>query len=326
MTDQTQANQSQSGSGMTGGDQSSNQGTQGNMQPGSQSQGADTSNHQPQVNFPTGTSISQSSQSPQPQQASQAQEEGAIFPQPPQPQSATGYQGTFQGSTPVQQGGGFAGPQQTPQGGFQQPQPGYQGAYTPPAGGFQNPQTQPGTYPQTQPQGAYPLQQGTYAPPPLPVQGAGFQQPFPGGGQQPQGGTAQQDPPVDPSLVGYIFGEMNKNFKMNVKIPAHSLKFDEFYFLKLLAGSISLTKDEKWKIVQSVPKLRQEQVDELIRILEEEKEKFIELSPKHAAQLKRLEEQHLADWKDLEVREKQKAKQEQDEAKAAEIRKSLGLT
>jgi hypothetical protein len=148
------------------------------------------------------------------------------------------------------------------------------------------------------------------------------QDPF---GASPAGGFADAGVPPDPALKDYIFGKMNDDFKMNIKIPAHSLKFDEVYFIKLLAGSISLTKEEKWKIIQSIPKLRQEQIDELIRILEEEKEKFIELSPKHASQLKKLEEQHKADWQDLEIREKQSQKTQQDEAKAAEIRKSLGL-
>lgn len=114
-------------------------------------------------------------------------------------------------------------------------------------------------------------------------------------------------------------------FKTTIAIPAHQLKFDEAYFLKLLAGSISLTRDEKKKIIESIPKLRQEQIDELIDILEEEKEKFIELSPKHSEQLKKLEEKHAAEWKDLETQSVQQAKKQEDDSKAAEIRKQLGL-
>lgn len=110
-----------------------------------------------------------------------------------------------------------------------------------------------------------------------------------------------------------------------MKIPEHKLKFDEYYFLKLLAGSISLTREEKKKIVESVPKLRQEQIDELIDILEEEKEKFIELSPKHSDQLKKLEEKHAAEWHDLENSVVQESKKQEDQSKAEEIRKQLGL-
>jgi hypothetical protein len=71
--------------------------------------------------------------------------------------------------------------------------------------------------------------------------------------------------------------------------------------------------------------LRQAQVDELIRIFEEEKVKFIELSPKHSAQLKKLEAEHLADWKDIELSYKAVAQKQEEQNKADEIRKQLGL-
>jgi len=138
-------------------------------------------------------------------------------------------------------------------------------------------------------------------------------------------GAGATPPPPPPNDPNYKFGEHLKNFKTNVKIPKHELKFDEFYFLKLLAGSISLTRDEKKKIVESIPKLRQEQIDELIDILEEEKEKFIELSPKHSVQLKKLEQKHAAEWKDLETMVEQEGKKEEDQGKADDIRKQLGL-
>lgn len=129
-------------------------------------------------------------------------------------------------------------------------------------------------------------------------------------------------PPGDPN---YRFADRMKTFTTTVKLPAHNLKFDENYFLNLLAGSISLSKDEKKKIVESTPKLRQEQIDELIRIFEEERSKFIELSAKHGAQLKKLEDQHAADWKDLEIEGKAVAQKEEETNKAEEIRKQLGI-
>lgn len=133
-------------------------------------------------------------------------------------------------------------------------------------------------------------------------------------------------PPAEPAGdPNYKFGAHIQNFKTNIKIPAHSLKLDDAYFLKLLAGSISLMRDEKKKIIESVPKLRQEQVDELIDILEEEKEKFLELSPKHSEQLKKLEAKHWAEWQDLETQWEQEGKKQQDAQKADEIRKQLGL-
>ena len=179
---------------------------------------------------------------------------------------------------------------------------------------YQQPAPQP--MPQQAPMGAYdpyaaPMGQAQPA-----QQGAGA--PLAGMGDA-AGGT---QPPFDPN---YKFGERMKDFTTSVKLPEHTVKVDEANFLNLLAGSISLTKEEKKKIVDSFAKLRQEQVDELIRIFEEERAKFIELSPKHGAQLKKLEDEHAADWKDIEISYTAAAKKEEEDAKAEAIRKQLGL-
>lgn len=112
---------------------------------------------------------------------------------------------------------------------------------------------------------------------------------------------------------------------LNVPIPFHDLKFDTQNFLRLLAGSISLTKDEKKRIIESIPKLKQAQIDELIKIFEEEKRKFAELSKKYTDQLDKLAQKHYEDWIDLEVSFKQQQNNTQDAEKANEIRKKLGL-
>lgn len=112
---------------------------------------------------------------------------------------------------------------------------------------------------------------------------------------------------------------------LKIKVPAHPLKFDEQYFLHLLAGSISLTKDEKIRIIESIPKLKQTQIDELIRIFEEERRKFAELSEEHVTQLEKLAQQHYDDWVDIEMKQEQGSKAQEDQAKADEIRKQLGL-
>jgi hypothetical protein len=143
------------------------------------------------------------------------------------------------------------------------------------------------------------------------------------GGLPPTTG-APVPPKEDTTPANYQIGQqLPKN--INIVIPAHSLNFDEQYFLHLLAGSISLTRDEKKRIIESIPKLKQSQVDELIRIFEEERRKFSELSAKHVEQLKKLEKQHLAEWQDLEIGQKAESKKSQDDEKAEEIRKKLGL-
>lgn len=129
------------------------------------------------------------------------------------------------------------------------------------------------------------------------------------------------DTPVTP--IG-SFGK-DDSFSSKITIPAHDLNFDEAYFLRLLAGSISLTKDEKKRIIQAIPKLSQFQIDELIKILEEEKRKFSELDVKHQEQLKKLEDKHAQEWEQLEMDGEQEEKAQEDDAQADDIRKSLGL-
>jgi|SRR5690606_10277017 len=112
---------------------------------------------------------------------------------------------------------------------------------------------------------------------------------------------------------------------LNVSVPAHDLQFDQQKFLRLLAGSISLSKLEKKRIIDSIPKLKIEQINELINIFEEEKQKFSQLSSKHLPQLEKLAKQHHQEWVDLETESKADQKKAQDTAQADQIRKSLGL-
>lgn len=112
---------------------------------------------------------------------------------------------------------------------------------------------------------------------------------------------------------------------LNIAVPAHDLQFDQQKFLRLLAGSISLSKLEKKRIIESIPKLKIEQINELMNIFEEEKQKFSQLSSKHVPQLEKLAKQHHQEWMDLETETKADQKKAQDTAQADEIRKQLGL-
>ena len=164
-----------------------------------------------------------------------------------------------------------------------------------------------------------------------------------GGAQPPQDSGPPPPPPgtVATKEMGYddedirILGEV-KNYRFGsitaaltnerIQTPAHpETTFDEQMFLTLLRGSISLTRDEKWRIIQAVPKLSQFQIDELQKILEEEKRKFSELSPKHLLQLMKLEQKHAEDWKDLQALMVQKSAKKEEESQIGDIRKQLGL-
>ena len=122
---------------------------------------------------------------------------------------------------------------------------------------------------------------------------------------------------------GAITSKLNND---KIVVPAHpETTFDANTFLTLLRGSISLTRDEKWRIIQAIPKLSQFQIDELQKILEDEKRKFGELSPKHLLQLMKLEQRHCEDWKDLQSFMVQKDAKQVEQAQADDIRKQLGL-
>lgn len=181
-------------------------------------------------------------------------------------------------------------------------------------------------------------------PPPPPQQGAGAAQ-----GDDQDGAVPPQDmgpppPPVgtaatkemgyddeDIRVLGevgdYRFGSITASLtNQGVVMPDHpGTTFDEMLFLTLLRGSISLTRDEKWRIIQAIPKLSQFQIDELQKILEEEHRKFTELSPKHLLQLMKLEQRHAQDWTDLQGITQQQSVKQEDQAQADEIRKQLGL-
>jgi len=132
-------------------------------------------------------------------------------------------------------------------------------------------------------------------------------------------------PPQDDKPANFQLGMLFKE-PIKIKLPAHpDTKFDDDFFIKLLAGSISLSRAEKKRIIDAVPKLQQWQVDELVNIFEEEKKKFAQLSQRHVPQLEKLAKQHYEEWRDIELEEVKTSKAEEDKSKADEIRKKLGL-
>lgn len=140
-------------------------------------------------------------------------------------------------------------------------------------------------------------------------------------------GYDDEDIRVLGEVGNYRFGSVSSLLSNeNIAVPTHpETQFDEQLFLSLLRGSISLTRDEKWRIIQAIPKLSQFQIDELQKILEEERKKFSELSPKHLLQLMKLEQKHSDDWRDLQSVTVQQSAQAQEQQEADEIRKQLGL-
>jgi hypothetical protein len=191
------------------------------------------------------------------------------------------------------------------------------------AGDAANPPTPPTPPPATPPTPPTPPA-GTPPPPPPPAGGAqppAGMPPIPGAPGAPPSAPKEEDTTPANFQLGQLFTEGIK-----VKLLEHpETKFDENEFLVLLASSISLSKAEKTRIVDAIPKLKQWQIDELMNIFKEEKQKFAQLSKKHVPQLEKLAKQHYEEWRDIEVGQEQEVKGGEDAAKAEEIRKNLGL-
>lgn len=174
-------------------------------------------------------------------------------------------------------------------------------------------------------------------PPPPPTDGSAQAQdqgpppppagPLPSDEQLKAAGFDDEDIRVLKEVGDYRFGVVNTALNNDqIVVPAHpETQFDEQNFLSLLRGSISLTRDEKWRIIQAIPKLSQFQIDELKKILDEERRKFSQLSPKHLLQLQKLEQKHGEDWKDLQSITVQQGAREEEQGQADDIRKQLGL-
>jgi len=109
-------------------------------------------------------------------------------------------------------------------------------------------------------------------------------------------------------------------------LPPHpNTTFDEENFVTLLEGSISLTLEEKKRVVDAIPRLSIEQIDELVKIFEEEKEKFSELEQEYAEDVAKLKQQREKEIKMAEVQQEEAVKSEDEAAEAEALKKSLGL-
>ncbi|MCK5461211.1 hypothetical protein KAI58_04465 [Candidatus Gracilibacteria bacterium] len=110
------------------------------------------------------------------------------------------------------------------------------------------------------------------------------------------------------------------------KIPAHpNTTFDEENFLTLLEGSISLTMEEKERVIAAMPRLSMEQINELISIFEEEKQKFSELENEFAGDVQKLKDEREKEIQKVEVKKEEKSAGEDDAEKTAKIKREMGL-
>jgi hypothetical protein len=105
--------------------------------------------------------------------------------------------------------------------------------------------------------------------------------------------------------------------------------FDEKSFMDLLEHSLSLSTFEKKRVVDAIPTLSQFQVDELVKVFEDERIEFRKLMPTEGEIIKGLVIKAQNEWEQLKdiytEEEKANAKANEDAKKAEELKKTLGL-
>ena len=114
------------------------------------------------------------------------------------------------------------------------------------------------------------------------------------------------------------------------RVSVHPLtSFDEAKFLDLLEHSLSLSTFEKKRVIDSVSNLSQFQIDELMKVFEDERVEFRKLVATEGEIIKGLVVKAQNEWeqlKDIYTEEARAAEQARlDEQKADEIKKTLGL-
>ena len=161
------------------------------------------------------------------------------------------------------------------------------------------------------------------AQPPVPPQD-------PNAGQAPQDANAAaqtpQTSPAAPADASGRQGQLSPREGHLFVIPPHpNTQFDEENFLALLEGSISLTMEEKKRVIEAIPRLSIEQINELISIFQEEKQKFAELENEFADDVAKLKAEREKEIAVTEMKEEEQGEDEEAKAEAEALKKQLGL-
>ncbi len=124
--------------------------------------------------------------------------------------------------------------------------------------------------------------------------------------------------------------QKTSNESLLKRVSVHPLTgFDEAKFLDLLEHSLSLSTFEKKRVIDSVSNLSQFQIDELMKVFEDERVEFRKLVATEGEIIKGLVVKAQNEWeqlKDIYTEEARAAEQARlDEQKADEIKKTLGL-
>ncbi len=108
-----------------------------------------------------------------------------------------------------------------------------------------------------------------------------------------------------------------KTFQIDDEMQA---KYGEL--IKMILATESMDDDERQYWFDIMPSMTDEQIDRLFNILDTERRKLEELELKYQEEIKRLNEKHLIEWQEFQMKEsKKKIKQaeQEDEDEADEV-------
>lgn len=143
--------------------------------------------------------------------------------------------------------------------------------------------------------------------------------------------TGTQDPKDDAQGVTATdaaaqAGATGGNAKHTFVLPPHpKTVFDEEKFLTLLEGSLSLSIEEKQRVVDAIADLELDQINELMNIFEEEKKKFAELGDDQQKRVEELKAQREKELERMQDQQEEESEADADAAAAAALKAQMGL-
>ncbi len=82
--------------------------------------------------------------------------------------------------------------------------------------------------------------------------------------------------------------------------------------LKLILDTESMDDEERQYWFDIMPSMNDNQIDRLYNILETERKKLIELELKYQEEIKALNEKHLIEWQEFQIKDSKKRIQEEE--------------
>ena len=109
--------------------------------------------------------------------------------------------------------------------------------------------------------------------------------------------------------------EIKQNWKIFYISDETQAKYSEL--IKMILATESMDNDERQYWFDIIPSMTDVQVDRLFNILETERNKLEELETKYQKEIKNLNEKHLIEWQEFQMKDsKKKIKAEEAKDKA----------